>query len=329
MRINFLLFILVWLLSFSGQTVFATDFFAVNNGEIDVSFGYRADQLDWNIASGLAGETPNILSELTWDNIKLVQLQLSGRLELGELPFLNTNTLLLVNADLGKIFAGDYQDSDYGTDNRGNEWSRSIGDGDKGFTADLSGGLGPIFKIDRVAGLSVSPLIGYGFNMQDLSMTSGVQIISKSGLKPAGLINDPPANGNISGLDSSYTAYWYGPWLGFKIDYQVSKKFNLSTEIEYHWIEYFAQADWNLRTDLKHNSSFEHETTGTGTVWNIKGRYVINEKWSWLISGILQDWETENGTVRTFKTDGSVSRTRLNEVNWNSLSLSMGVSYEF
>ncbi len=329
MRIKFLLFIFVWLLSFSGQTVFATDFFTVNNGEIDVSFGYRSDQLDWNIASDFAGETPNVLSELTWDNIKLIQLQLAGRLELGELPFLNTNTLIMVNAGVGRIFAGDYQDSDYGTDNRGNEWSRSIGDGDKGFTVDLSGGIGPILKIDRVAGLSVSPLVGYGFNMQDLSMTNGVQVVSESGLKPTSVIDDPPSNGRMSGLDSSYTAYWYGPWLGLELDYQITKKLNLSTGIEYHWIEYFAQADWNLRTDLKHNPSFEHETTGTGVVWNINGRYDINENWACLISGKLQDWETDSGTARTFKADGSVSSTRLNEVNWNSLSLSMGISYKF
>lgn len=329
MPIKFTLLIFMWLLCCQGQVVFADDFFTVNSGEIDISLGHRTDKLNWNIASGLAGETPNILSELSWDNIELTQLQLSGRLELGELPFLKTNALFLVNAGTGKVFAGDYQDSDYGADNRGNEWSRSIGDGDKGFTVDLSGGIGTIFKFARLEGFSVTPLVGYAFNMQNFSMTNGAQVVSETVFKPASVDGNPPSLGEIPGLDSSYTAYWYGPWLGFEVDYQITKKFNLSTGIEYHWIEYFAQADWNLRTDLKRNPSFEHETTGSGVVLNIKGQYDVNDKWALLFSGKFQDWETESGTARTFNADNTVSKTRLNEVNWNSLSLSIGVNYRF
>jgi len=326
-RSSMLLFI--WLLSFTGQSVLATDFFTIEGGELDVGFGYRTDKLDWNIASNPTSGTQNILSELNWDNLEIIQIQLSGRLELGELPLLDSNTIMLVNAAAGTIFAGDYQDSDYGMDNRGDEWSRSIGDSESGFTADLLGGIGPILKFNKLLGFSVTPLVGYGFNMQDLSMTSGVQVVSIPALKPVGLMNDPPANGSINGLDSTYTAYWYGPWIGLNGECQITEKFKLSTGVEFHWIEYYAQADWNLRTDFEHPVSFEHETTGTGIVFNIKGSYVINEKWSWLISGNYHDWETESGTARFFMKDSTVSKTRLNGVNWKSLALNFGVGYCF
>ena len=38
------------------------------------SSGYRADSLDWNIAADFSGSTPNILSELTWDDLQSFQV---------------------------------------------------------------------------------------------------------------------------------------------------------------------------------------------------------------------------------------------------------------
>ena len=312
-----------------GQSVLAADFFTIMSGGLDVGLGYRTDQLDWNTSYDLVGGSPNIYSELSWNDIEVLQLQLSSRLELGELPFLNSPTLIQVNAAVGKIFAGDYQDSDYATDNRGDEWSRSVGDSKKGFTVDISGGFGPTFKFNKLQGFTFAPLVGYGFDMQELSMTSGMQIVSNSGIKPGNSISLPNVNSELSGLDSTYTAYWYGPWLGFNGEYQINEKFKLAAGVEFHWIEYYAQANWNLRTDFEHPVSFEHDTTGTGVVLNIKGSYVINEKWSLLISGNYRDWETESGTARFFMDDSTVSKTRLNGVNWKSLALNFGVGYCF
>ena len=40
--------------------------------------GYRADDLDWNIAGDINGNNPNVLSELTWDDVKSYQVKLQG-----------------------------------------------------------------------------------------------------------------------------------------------------------------------------------------------------------------------------------------------------------
>ena len=160
-------------------------------------------------------------------------------------------------------------------------------------------------------------------------MTNGVQRVSISGDKPGTPVSLPAVGSNLSGLDSSYTAYWYGPWLGVSIDYKINKKFNLTTGCEYHWVEYFAEANWNLRSDFDHPNSFEHETVGTGIVWNITGEYLFSEKWSWLLGANIQSWETAAGSVRTFNADGSVGKTRLNEVNWSSYAFKTGIVYRF
>ena len=308
------------------------DLFDIESSGLDLGFGYRSDQLDWSISGDTNGENPNILSELNWEDIEVFQLQVAGWLEISELPYLKRNALVLANISFGKILGGDVQDSDYATDNRGDEWSISANDSDEGFTIDLSGAVGPIFELHKLKGVSITPLFGYGFNMQALSMTNGEQIFSDSVTRIKYFGNDaelPLAEGDIPGLDSSYTAYWYGPWLGATVDYQANEKFMITAGVEYHWIEYFAQADWNLRSDFAHPVSFEHETTGTGVVWNFKGLYHLNDKWSWLCSGNIQNWETESGTDRTFFDDGRVGKTRLNQVKWNSYALTTGVQYRF
>ena len=42
--------------------------------------GYRRDDLDWNIAGDSNGNNPNILSELTWDDIESYQVKFQGSL---------------------------------------------------------------------------------------------------------------------------------------------------------------------------------------------------------------------------------------------------------
>ena len=310
------------------QSASASGAFDLEASGLDVGIGYRTDQFDWNISGTDSDESQIILSELSWEDLQIVQLQATGWLEFGKLPLINRHSLVFADVSFGKIVSGNVQDSDYASAGRKDEWSRSVNDASEGMTADLSAAFGPIFEFNNVAGFSITPLFGYGFNMQALTMSNGNQVISEPSLRPDGP-SYPPDLGSLQGLDSSYTAYWYGPWLGTNIDYQANDKFKLRVGGEYHWVDYFAQADWNLRADFKHPVSFEHEATGTGIVWKLQGQYWLNEKWSWLFSGNIQTWETESGSDRTFLTDGSVGLSRLNQVNWDSYALTTGVQYRF
>ena len=46
--------------------------------EFTLSAGYRQDDLDWSIAGNDNGENPNILSELTWEDVESYQVKLQG-----------------------------------------------------------------------------------------------------------------------------------------------------------------------------------------------------------------------------------------------------------
>lgn len=314
------------------KSAFAWETVVPDEAGVDLSAGYRSDHLEWNIAGDSDGLNPNILSELTWEDVETFELQARGWLEFNELPYFKRDSLLLTHLSFGKIMDGDVQDSDYATDNRTNEWSRSVNKADVGFMVDISGGWGPVFKFERFKKITLVPLLGYAFNMQALSMTSGEQRISDDGIRTTFFGSDaelPPDLGTINGLDSTYTAYWYGPWLGLQLDYQASDKLKFKTGLEYHLVEFYAQADWNLRSEFAHPVSFEHEADGSGVVWTFTGLYQLNEKWSVLCDLNIQSWQAEDGTDRTFFADGRVSRSQLNKVKWESYALTTGVQYRF
>ena len=88
--------------------------------EFIVTGGYRVDDLNWNIAGDINGNNPNIISELTWDDLESYQLKFQGRLVWPNLIALRGSLAY------GWLFDGKNQDSDYSGDNRTFEYSRIV-----------------------------------------------------------------------------------------------------------------------------------------------------------------------------------------------------------
>jgi len=102
--------------------------------------GYRRDDLDWSIAGDSSGNNPNILSELTWDDLESYQVKFQGNL-------VWPNIIALRGlADYGWISDGENQDSDYYGDNRTWEFSRSNNNSDDGDVWDVSLAIGYPFR---------------------------------------------------------------------------------------------------------------------------------------------------------------------------------------
>lgn len=323
--------IMLMVFSLSHHQAFAAVFNKIESAELDLSIGHRVDQFDWNIAGNSDGKNPNVLSQLTWSDLELIQLQLDGRIELSEVLWTKIDALFVGRFAYGNAITGLNRDSDYAGDNRTLEWSRSINQSDDGFTVDITGGIGHKFELIPKL-LSVAPLIGYAFNVQNLTMSEGVQTVSDDVIHD--LFFEPDTSGpwpigSIPALDSSYRAYWFGPWLGLNIDLTPIEKLKIELLGEFHWVEYFAEANWNLRTQLVHPISFEHEAHGTGLVGTVKTSYQLNDRWSLLFSGTLQYWRTGDGIDTTYFTDGTRGGTRLNEVNWDSYAAMVGLRYQF
>lgn len=283
-------------------------------GSFDVFTGYRTDDLNFNIAGTTAGTDPNILSELTWSDLQSFQIQ--GQ---GEVVFLD-KVVLEGSAAYARIFSGDNQDSDYDYDNRTGEFSRSNNAADVGHMNDFSGGLGYRINLEKVLDiypvekLSVTPLVGYAYNAQNLRMQDGYSTI--------------PAFGAFGGLNSKYETQWKGLWLGTEIAAKA-EKLTGSVRFEYHFLDYYADADWNLRSDFQHPKSFEHSADGSGFVISTKFGYELTENWQLSFKVDYHNYETERGIDKTFFSSGTILDTQLNVVNWYSYAISGGLKYSF
>ena len=283
--------------------------------DFTLSTGYRVDNLDWNIAGDINGKNPNILSELTWDDIESYQVKLQG-------SFVWPNIIALKGyANYGWIFDGDNQDSDYLGDNRTLEFSRSNNSTDDGYMRDFSLAIGYPFRFGHQVIGTITPLAGYSYHEQNLNISNGNQTI--------------PDLGPFPGLDSSYDTEWEGPWIGLGLRFKAGKIMSLAHRFEthliyeYHWADYHAEANWNLRDDFAHPKSFEHDADGTGWKFGAGLNFRLHHNWALNFKYEYQDWSTDSGTDRVFFADGSTATTKLNEVNWTSYTLSLGVSLSF
>lgn len=214
---------------------------------LDLTFGLRKDTLRWNIAD--TDGTPNILSELAWTNIEIAELKLRGD------HTANSGWHVRATTAYGWIYDGKNQDSDYNGNGRTLEFSRSNNDAKNGNTLDVSLALGHRFRINQDAAqppIYLIPLLGYSQHEQQLRITNGHQTI--------------PATGAFAGLNSTYRTKWKGPWLGLELLGEGANNLSSFLLVEYHIADYYAEANWNLRTDFQHPKSFEHWANGKGYV---------------------------------------------------------------
>jgi opacity protein-like surface antigen len=283
--------------------------------DLELSAGYRLDDLDWNIAGNVEGRNPNVLSEYTWSDVETFQTR-------GGLRVLMNDALCLrASFAYGWIFDGEIQDSDFAGNDRSQEISRSNNSADDGSTLDGTIGIGYQFKAGRFRWI---PMAGYSYSEQNLTLKDGFQSISLP--VPGGT---PPPVGSIAGLDSSYDTTWKGPWIGFDLFFQARERLILFGTFEFHWADYEAEANLNLRNDFAHSKSFEQAADGTGYTVIAGASYALKGPWSLALSCTYERWTTDAGIDRAYYVNGRIVETRLNEVNWDSFSIMLGLTYRF
>lgn len=291
------------------------------------SAGYRLDSLDWNIAGNLAGTSPNVIAELEWRDMQFLQFK-------GEFAGTNEEQIYFRgSAAFGYGLDGQNQDSDYATDNRTLEFSRSINGVDGSHTLDFSGGIGRDIPFGVNEAHRFIPLIGASYHTQRMRMVDGNQVVSDLAnaqvLDPT--IMSVPSLGPFAGLDSSYDTQWAGFWLGGDMIFDMQDKGTAFARLEAHWVDFYAEADWNLRGDLAHPVSFDHEAKGTGLVLELGWRDILlADGWAWGVDLSLQRWQTDPGIIFFYGADPADNGAqRLNAVNWSSSQLNFSLSKEF
>ncbi len=283
--------------------------------DLAVSLGYREDNLNWNIAGGGI----NVLSELSWKNLAIAQVQATAKLNI------KNDWRIRTDFGYGAITSGKNQDSDYNGNNRTLEFSRSNNKGG-GNVADASIGIGKTLRLlDQTVGkfIYVTPSIGLSAHQQNLTMTDGVQTISRPDIAPSAPL------GSFAGLDSSYAAQWQGPWIGVDALIETGGNLSLITSAEYHVADYSAKANWNLRDVFAHPVSFKHAAKSQGFVASAGATYPVAKNWTLNTTLKYQIWSTRAGSDVVYFSDGSTVQTRLNTVNWESTAYNLEIVYQF
>jgi hypothetical protein len=294
---------------------------------VTLDSGYRSDHVDFNIAGYIASQQSqqyvNILSELNWRHIQSVQTQLGVRHDFTPRLFVEGSV------DYGENYAGENQDSDYSGDDRTDEFSRSNNTSDGGHVSDFSIDLGRRVLGDTKHG-EISALGGYSVNRQYFTMTNGDQTLSQQN-QPIGTIPQVQPLGPFSGLNSSYSPHWNGPWLGAEARKALSAKLSLHARAEYHWTAYSAEGDWNLIPDFAHPDSFTNTGNGHGGVLSAGADYRIASAWQVGLHAGYSAFTVHNGIDTVYFSDGVTppTSTRLNAVHWDSTTVSVQLAHQF
>jgi len=282
--------------------------------EFNTGVGNSQGTLQWNIAGGSDG--PNILSELTYKDVNFRQFNMSSllRFHRGWLA----NHELLVDFSTGTANEGTVQDSDYDGDNREDEYSRSYSSAVDSSMTDISVGLARRYPISDFQVLK--PMMGFTSKKQNMLMTEGVQTINTDNPTAVG----PFRNTLKSSYDTQWNVYWVGMGWGLE-----TRDHRLNLIAKYQWLDYSAEADWNLRSDFAHPKSFEQNATGAGYNLGINYAYQFSNLVSLWIDWHMTDWSTDPGQDTVFFADGSRGRTQLNEVSWEETGISTGLVLRF
>lgn len=282
---------------------------AAQRVELLVAPSVRIGELAWNIAD--SDGDPDVLSELTWSDLTVAGLEVEAS------GVLKGAVEALGRVRAGWILRGDNRDSDYLYDDREGEYSRSNNDASDGVVWDASVALG--YRLERGGLFSVLPLVGVEVAQQRLSMSDGYQTVSKW----------PSAAplGSFAGLDSSYVATWWGPWVGVEGRLATRAGLRARAAIGYHVARYYAWADWNLRTDFRHPKSFDHRAWGQALSAEAAFEVPLSE-WALLcLRAEMTLAGATDGTDRTYWIGGVVGETELNEVSWRSFAASAGMRF--
>lgn len=295
-----------------------SNIFGFEDNKIDAQYSYnievgeRTDNIVWNIGNVdyvTGGNTyhPNILSELSWKDIKSYygKLELYGedgdyRLKLNYLKSLDSNS-------------GSNQDSDYYYNNRTGEFSRSNNKANDSYFEDYSIWLGENYNFSKSSNFIF--WLGYEVNKQFLKINNGTQTIGG----PISLL----------GLNSTYDTKWTGYFTGLEYSYSMSS-FRFNTNIMYHKLSYEAYANWNLRSDLEHPISFKHSSkNGYGIGYEIKLSYIFNNTITIFSNYTKKIFSVKNGQAMNYNSDGSIGFAYLNNVKLETNMISIGIHYKF
>lgn len=284
----------------------------VINTQLEIS----DSELVWDIASSASATTPpNILSELSFRDIR----SLGYVINLGYMNRFDNNIAFVLEAEYAdsRIQSGRAQDSDYASDNRTDEFSRSFSDIESDSINYFSLATGIKTRWLNTKGHYLSFLIGYKKHNVDITMTNGVVQIPEA-----------DAGSLIPGLNSTYNSEFRSIFAGLSTEHVFSWG-TIGFRYDLYYTDLKAEADWNLRTDFAHPVSFEQVGDGKGYAATLGYTYNHNRNWDYSIDYVVTKYHIQDGYDQTYFSDTTSFIVKLNNSEYKQEAIRIGVSYNF
>lgn len=277
---------------------------------------FSKSELAWSIAAGPSPQiSPNILSELTFSGLQ----EMRAGLDALYLRRISNGLYLVVEAggSAGRIDGGEVRDSDYETDGRGGEFSRSYsrieGDGSERYF--FGGGVKT--RWFNTNGNYLSIYGGLESGSIEYEISKGEQYLPEL------------ARGQIlTGLDSSYKYQNKGLYGAVATEHVIGI-FALGVEYRLSDLDLDATGNWNLRQDLAHPTSFTQSAEGKGEQIAISGSLFVTSAFDITISVAHYREKYDDGYSQTYFSDGFSYVTTLLSHDYKETSLKAAIQYRF
>lgn len=207
-----------------------------NGIDVEISQGYRRDKLKWSI-SGPHGK-PNIGSETTYSNLHIYQTRFTSQ-------FKASDYFAKLQFGYGYVINGRGRDSDYGRNDRMNEFSRVRSKVRNSHIWDTTLRAGKDFRLSETC--TVSPLVGYMWEVDSLRTKHGKQTYW-------------PLQ-RVKHLNSAYKARWDAPFIGVRASLMAATAVQIYAEYDFLFRLYYHA---NGHRNLLHLKFREHSKRSKG-----------------------------------------------------------------
>ena len=254
--------------------------------QLTLSAGPQTDNLNWSIAGNTSGQSPNVLSELKWQNVKGTNYAAALQFNVWH------NIVVLGGYNRVAVNSGSVSDIDYSADNRSQPTYNQNFNDDKGYTSAWYAGAGyVVFNNHR---FSLVPSAGYSNSSQSLYITD--------------------ATGQFPNLNSFYNVQWKGAFIKVKSSLKIWRGLKAIADVVYNQVNYSAQGNWNLINEFMHPVSYSHAARGYGINAGGHLAYNVTANVGLSIGYTYFNWQTGKGTDRLYLSSGEVDKTQLNGV---------------
>ncbi|MGN6493455.1 MAG: hypothetical protein ACTHLE_15750 [Agriterribacter sp.] len=281
--------------------------FSQHQSSINISAeaaGY-VSSMRFSIAGNLQGNSPNILSELTWSNLQYFGGGIKASYRIAHRWQMYTGLMY------GSAIKGDVSDIDYVDDNR------------KGITSELyhsshnsrllTANAGWAFTVWQNNNWAIKAGLDYTFQKQKLY-----------------ILNYPGSNySNDESYAEGLYSYYSTAWNQYGISTSAAFRKLKNTDIEVTGIAAYchqqAYGNWNLKQQYQHPKSFTHNSKGIAIQNRLTARFNKTKRVRPYLAYGFVFLHTKNGIDKLYLQTGRIAYTKLNETRAANHSLAAGI----